>query len=432
MSLFKALQSLPQNRGWVVAYSGGLDSSVLLHACGRYFEACKLKSQLSAIHIHHGLSQHADHWLKHCEAVCSAADIPLVSSKVTVTNPGSGIEAAARKARYQAFINTLSPQQILLQGHHLNDQAETVLYRLIQGHGTQGMAGIPPHRALGESDIYRPLLGLRRADLEVLAQAWGVQWVDDDSNKDTGIARNYLRVNVVPAILKRWPAALDRIAVAAKWNADASALAREVALEDLERCQSTAEKGVVDLCCLTKLSDLRQSNLLRYWLHRLGVNVGEEKLLGLFSYLASQNGKGARFSISANCQIAKYRNQLSAIFIDNDDVSWSAEWCIDQVLDTPMGRLQAVAGSGGTLRRPEAGEVVTVRFRQGGERFQPVGRGGSCSLKKWLQESGIPEWERSRIPLIFYGEHLVAVADYAIDIRFRVVRDGVELRWFSK
>ncbi len=444
-ALVESLQSLPKSRDWVVAYSGGLDSSVLLYACRRFCQDQSPVIPLSAIHVHHGLSKYADQWLLHCESVCASLQIPLHTSKVVVCQEGEGLEAAARKARYQVFANCLAPEKILLQGHHLNDQVETVIYRLIQGHGTQGLAGIPNHRPLADSELFRPLLGLSRNDLEVLASSWGLQWVEDDSNQDLDIARNYLRQAVIPPILNRWPSALARIATAAKRNAEAAELAQEVAVEDLTKCQGVDGPESIDLECLAELSQVRQVNLLRCWLQRHGMsfadpemkvadlssggNISENRLTGVVEYLRHESTKGTRYHLSGQCYIAKYRKQLKIIKIDEPDTDWSAPWNLTESLETPQGILRIDSQKNGQLRMPGNDEKVTVRFRRGGERFYPPGRGGSCALKKWFQEQAIPEWERGRIPLIFYGDNLVAVADLVVDEHYQDSRGGLKLKW---
>lgn len=237
----------------VVGFSGGLDSAVLLHAASRLARGAKL--DLAALHVHHGLSIHADAWAEACARVCQGLSVPLTVRKVRVPEPnGEGMEAAARRVRHQA-LSDHSADWILL-AHHADDQAETVLHNLLRGAGVRGAAAMPEAR----DRILRPLLGLSRAMLLDYARYHGLTWIDDESNADRRFTRNFLRHEVLPAIESRLPKAGERLALAASRFREASTLLDDLATLDL---QGASASFPLPLSLFCGLSDARARNLLR-------------------------------------------------------------------------------------------------------------------------------------------------------------------------
>ncbi len=244
-----------------VGYSGGLDSTVLLHAANRHAAGAGLS--LSALHVHHGLSPNADAWADSCRRVCEQFSIPLIVGRVAVpARSGEGIEAAARRLRHKAFAEH-SADWILL-AHHADDQAETVLHNLLRGSGVRGAAAMPEARGR----ILRPLLGLGRGMLEAYAESQGLAWVDDESNADLHYTRNFLRREILPAIEARFPRAGEQLAAAATHFGEAETLLDELAALDLGTCRP---EFPLPLALLRHLSDTRTRNLLRAMLawHKL-------------------------------------------------------------------------------------------------------------------------------------------------------------------
>ncbi|HDQ9214135.1 TPA: tRNA lysidine(34) synthetase TilS, partial [Pseudomonas aeruginosa] len=201
--LLQALAPWREAGGWCVAFSGGLDSTVLLHLLAQLARSEALPA-LSALHVHHGLQAAADGWPAHCQAVCRSLGIPLRVERVQVAVGGS-IEQAARDARYRAFQANLGEGQVLLTAQHLDDQAETLLFRLLRGAGLRGLAAMPASRPLGGGRLCRPLLGVSRAELEAYAQTHRLDWVEDPSNQDPRFSRNYLRREIMPRLASHWP-----------------------------------------------------------------------------------------------------------------------------------------------------------------------------------------------------------------------------------
>ncbi len=245
-----------------VGLSGGCDSVVLLHVLTRL----GMGARLSAIHVHHGLSPNADQWVRFCGEFCAALGVPLQVCYVEVDRAsGRGIEAAAREARYAAFADFVDG--CLLLAHHRGDQAETVLFNLLRGCGVAGAAGMPVERSFGGHRLVRPMLGVSRQEIETYARAEGLCWIDDESNGDLSLTRNFLRHEALGAVRLRFPAAESSLAQAAVNFGEAVELIDDLARMDWQR---VCEGDVARLAELRTLSDPRLKNLLRHRLHVLG------------------------------------------------------------------------------------------------------------------------------------------------------------------
>lgn len=255
-----------------VAYSGGMDSSVLLHVAKQVAPA--LGMHLSAIHVHHGLSAYADAWAQHCQQICASLGLELQMTKVTITRQsGTGLEAAARRARLDALLG--HPADWILMAHHADDQAETVLHNLLRGTGPRGAAGIPERRGR----VLRPLLSLSRQALLDYAQAHKLSWIEDESNADRRYTRNYLRHEILPAIKHRFPQAAEQLAAAARRFGDAQSLLDEFALNDLKVDSFVFP---VPLSLLRNLSEQRANNVVRALISGQQVQLPDERRLSEF------------------------------------------------------------------------------------------------------------------------------------------------------
>lgn len=257
-----------------VGFSGGRDSIVLLHALSRL----DLGARLSALHVHHGLSPHADAWADFCVTEAAALGVPCTVRRVRVGDTaGQGLEAAARTARYQAFAD--SGLGLICLAHHRDDQAETVLFNLLRGSGIAGLAGMRDERSQGALRLLRPLLGTGRAEIEAYAAEHGLRWIDDESNDDRRHARNFLRHEVLTVIDGRFPGAARQIARAADWCAEADALLGELAELDW---LAVADGDQVRLAGLKALSPARVRNLIRHRLAGLGWQAPDASRLDEF------------------------------------------------------------------------------------------------------------------------------------------------------
>ena len=266
--MFERLR-LAADAGLKIAYSGGLDSHVLLHALVALRATHPLR--LVAVHIDHGLAAQSGAWSQHCSAVCQALEVAFVLESVQVQGgSGEGTEAAARRARYAALARHVGPGEVLLTAHHQDDQAETLLLQLLRGAGVQGLAGMREAMGFAAGRHLRPLLGFSRAALRHYADSAGLQWIEDPSNADVGYRRNLLRHDVLPLLTQQWPQAAALLARAAQHAGEAALLLDELAAADLDRCRWRDTATVLSVSALQALSPARQRNVLRYWLRVRG------------------------------------------------------------------------------------------------------------------------------------------------------------------
>jgi tRNA(Ile)-lysidine synthase len=249
----------------ILAYSGGLDSHVLLHQLANNPNT---RSKLHTVHIHHGLSPNADSWQAHCASVCKALSIPFTAIKINIdAQKGDSLEAVARKKRYAELAKFVSEDIALLTAHHQDDQAETLLLQLLRGAGVKGLAAMPEEKKIGKGVLLRPLLGATRADLLAYAQDHSLEWIEDESNQHLGFNRNFLRKTIVPLLQKRWPSLSSTLARSSRHCAEASELLNEIAELDWQLCQGK-EKNRMNILALQTLSLIRQKNVLRYWVQK--------------------------------------------------------------------------------------------------------------------------------------------------------------------
>lgn len=425
--LAAALEPYRQHRRWCIAYSGGVDSHVLLHALAILARG-RLCPPLAAVHVNHRIHPRADAWAEHCRAVCAALGIELRVLEVDVPRAdGRGLEAAARAARYGAFERVLEAGDVLLQAHHRDDLAETVLLRLLRGAGMTGLAAMPAGRALGRAELFRPLLSATRAELVAYAALHGLRWIDDDSNEDQRFDRNFLRHRVLPRLEERWPAYRVTLARASAQAAQADELARALADIDLA---AAGRLDVLDVRACAALSPARQRNLLRHWLRKRELPLPDsEQLEQLLVQLEAVSD--AQVCVSwPGAQVRRFRDALYAMSpLPPLPEAVDQPWEPSQVLVIPgLGALRATPSETGGLR---ADRAYHVRNRRGGERCRPLGRAHSQTLKKLLQEADVPPWRRDRLPLVFCGEVLAAVADLWVCADFAVPagQRGWALQW---
>ncbi|WP_085647799.1 MULTISPECIES: tRNA lysidine(34) synthetase TilS [unclassified Pseudomonas] len=405
--LLRSLRPWLSASHWRVAFSGGLDSTVLLHLLANLAKTESLPA-LSAIHVHHGLQAAADAWPAHCQDVCDELSVPLQVQRVQV-QPGASVERAARDARYAAFSAATQANDVLLTGQHRDDQAETLLFRLLRGAGVRGLSGMPATRALGQGSLVRPLLDVTRAELEAYAQDHGLRWVEDPSNQERQFSRNYLRHQVLPLLSGRWPQAHASMARSAAHLREAQGLLDELAQIDLATAKLPAEfewSGLpsLEFAAIAKLSDARQRNALSHWLGPLTRLPDTDHWSGWVDVRDAGNDASPIWRL-ADGELHRSAGRL-----------W---WLSGQWLRTPV-----VSGDWHepslALRLPDNGRVMfsgqtpvgplQVRYRQGGEVMHLADR-GHRDLKRLLNERAVPGFVRGRLPLLFRGEELLAVAN---------------------
>lgn len=416
----------------VVAYSGGLDSHVLLHTLVALREGQSIPFVLEALHIHHGVSSLADDWATHCQTVCQRLQVPLTVEQVSAKGSQASLENQLREARYQIFAEQLNKGDLLALAHHADDQAETLLLRLLRGTGPQGLAGMPERRKLGKGNLIRPLLAFSRADLEAYAQQHQLHWVEDDSNEDTCFDRNYLRHEVMPKLAKRWPHFRETFARNAQVVAEAGTVLGYFLERELER--ATGENnGGLECDWLLGFEAALQRNLLRAWLKNLGLPLpGYKHLQQIIDEVIGAADGASPLLCWPGVEVRRFQGTIYALRPLAEHHSESVfYWALSQCLVMPgAGQLTAELFKGGGLLVPESA-TITVTFRQGGERCQIAGRAHSKLLKKQLQELQVPTWLRDRVPLVYINDDLAAIADLCICEGFQASpgQSGYVLKW---
>ena len=362
-----------------VGLSGGLDSVVLLHLLHRL--APSLRFRLSAIHVNHGLSPNADDWQKFCKALCLELDVPFKAFKVRVKKQAHGLEAAAREARRAALSN--SRADVIAVAHHLDDQAETVLFNLLRGTGLAGASGMPAIGSLGRKKLVRPLLGTPRSAIRAYAAEHRLAWIEDESNADEALTRNFIRRRVGPLLESRFP----------RWKENLARAARHIAGAELDA-----------------------QRLLRSYLKGKGLRApSEAKLLEMLKQLGSASAAIEHDGVV----IRRYREKVILEKKQGKASFKPRAWKGESRLDVPGGQLhfRKVRGEGIDRSRLKDGSLQ-VRLRSGGERLQPDARRPRRTLKNLFQEAGVPPWERERLPLLFCGNDLVWAPGLGVDAKY--------------
>ena len=396
-----------QAPAWYIAFSGGLDSTVLLHLLVDYVRS-HAAPPLRAVHVHHGLQTAADAWPSHCKSVCDSLAVELVVVHVQVA-PGASLEQSARDARYKAFSQILAPGDVLFTGQHREDQAETLLFRLLRGAGLRGLAAMPPQRPLGQGSLVRPLLGTSRQHLHEYALAHRLAWIEDPSNRDATFARNYLRAEVVPRLQQRWPQASQNLARCADHLGEALGLLDEVAQSDLAEAGEGAESGwaglsALDLAALTALSPARQRNALQYWLSSR-TRLPDTRHWAGWADLRDAAADAQPVWRLADGQVVRSHGRIWWLSGD-----WLQQPAAECAWLAPADALQLPGNGSVRLLAAAARSNLRIAYRQGGEVLDIPGR-GRRDLKRLLNERQVPQFVRSRLPLLYCGAQLLAVAN---------------------
>lgn len=414
MSLINQLwqQLIPyrQANRWVVGFSGGMDSTVLLYLLHELKQKNNLP-KLEAVYIHHGLQAIAESWPEHCQTICDSLDVPLTIIKVKVAQQAS-IEQAAREARYQAFVQMLQTNDILLTAQHQNDQVETLLFRLVRGTGLRGLTGIPKTRPLASNtDIVRPLLGIPHKKLKQYAKTHQLQWVDDPSNEDTHFARNYLRHKVVPVLEKYWPQAVNNIAQAADHLQEAQSLLQELAKQDLSIAHTESPYTWLPLPNLllepiSQLSWVRQKNALSFWLAQYTLLPSAEHWQGWHDFIHAKESASPIWQLH-NVALHRSNNRIWLLM----DHWLETASPIKQSISLDQ-TLYLVNNGSVTLTGDLPNKPLFITYRKGGESIDLNNR-GHRDLKRLLNEQAVPQFIRQRIPLLQDRQGtLIAVANF--------------------
>ena len=399
-----------------VAYSGGVDSHVLLHLLASS-KALPIHC-LKAIHIDHSLHDDSAQWAMHCAKVASTLGVDFQSIKVEVLNSHAmGVEAAARRVRYQAIAGKLSTQDIVLTAQHQEDQAETLLLQLLRGAGPKGLSAMASLSSLGEGQMMRPFLNTTQVEIMAYATEHKLDWIDDPSNSNNQFNRNYIRHEVWPLIIKRWPSASRLLSRSAQHCCEADTLLADLAKLDLAVVLGKGSENSLNIDGLLSLSIERCKNLLRYFIVSHQFSLPSATMLQRIIDEVCLSAEDSMPMIQwTGIQIRRYRGEIfflkpqkpvntSHTFLckTTERLKLFEDCFLTWLVVENMGISQAMFDDG-----------LQVGFREGGEKIKLYGHQHHKSLKTLWQEWAIPPWERDRIPLLFYGNELIAVVGYGL------------------
>jgi tRNA(Ile)-lysidine synthase len=428
---------------FAVAYSGGLDSSVLLHLAGRHAKAKGFA--FHAFHVHHGFSPNADAWLSHCETEAAGQGALFASTKVNIDAASlgtDGLEQAARLARYQALRKLCRTHgiRLLLVAHHQDDQAETLMLQLMRGAGPQGLSGMAffqeDHALLGKNIcLGRPLLNISRAALEDYASRHSLPYVVDESNQDASYRRNALRNLVFPLLEEHFPGFARCVARSASHIRSAQCVVHELATSDFEKCRSRESEMALNLDELATLSPQRRDNVLRYWLHASGIRMPSTVLLEqvqrqLFDSESDRHPLFVleQFALSRDGQYVMLHPNLGSPQKEDVLLQWHGEHEI--VVPQWHGTLVFEPVECNGISRHELLEnALALKPRKGQERLKTVQNRPSRTLKNLFQEAAIPVWQREWLPLIYLRANIIAVAGLGMDARHCSSNGNIRLVW---
>lgn len=411
----------------LVAYSGGVDSHVLLHVCAQ------LKDKLShlkfqSIYIDHGLNEHSSAWASHCEKVSEDLGINFLSEPVSVKGVKElGLEQAARLARYSALAQYVSSGVLLLTAQHQDDQAETFMLQLLRGSGVKGLSSMPIRSRFSEGYQIRPFLDCSQQEIIQYAQVLGLNWIEDLSNLNTSYDRNFLRQTVIPLIKERWPAFSKTTSRSAAHCAEAESLLNNFASTLVE-----TNLDELELTYLAKLDAQAQRLVIRQWLANQNVRMPAEKVLREIQRLVTAKNITSAVIEWGGWQLRSFGSKFFITQFQPEGFSvmkWSGDGL---ALPEPLGSLSLVpiCGQGVNKSLWESSDV-TVSCRQGGESIKLIGRVGRKKLKKLFHEAAILPWVRGVIPLIYLNDKLVAVADIWLDESYLATgeQQGLLINW---
>lgn len=413
-----------------VAFSGGPDSTALLHALAQLPEA--RQRGLRALHIDHGLHADSADWAKRCADFCKSIDAPLTTLRVRVDHArGEGIEAAARRARYTAFAENLSEGEWLVLGHHRDDQVETILLKLLRGAGPEGLGGMRTLRPFARGFLWRPLLETSRESLRKYLSDNALHCIDDPANADPRFARNVLRRVILPRIAEHWPhaeASILHSAQLCRAAADYIDSAAQSALANLRRDADT-----LDVVGWLALPEALRAPVLDAWLHARGFSAPPDASRAELAKQAADATEDSTPVVAwPGTEIRIWGGRLHSMPpLASSPSAWQAQWNgAPLALPQDCGELRLESIGPESTRAPEAplDPRLTVRFRRGGERIKPAGDSHTRELRDLFQQARVPPWLRVRCPLIYENDEMIAVADLWISDRGEAVFDACSAR----
>jgi len=364
----------------VVALSGGIDSVALLHFLNKNYPG-----NVRAVHINHNLSKYSDEWCAFCESICNTAKIEFKYIGINLKN-SSNIEENARKKRYFSLTSELRMDEILCTAHHQEDQAETFLLQLFRGSGVAGLASMPKIKSIDDSELYRPFLNISKQKIIDYASKNHLEWIEDDSNLDTNFKRNLLRIEFLPKLSSAFNGLIKNVSRSAAHQAEALRLMQDLAELDIKNFELLI-KNKIQVSSLIQLPKRRMVNVLRYYIANLGFLLPSNKVLNeLISSLSAKTDANVILRWH-HYQVRRYNGEL--YFFDEHI----------QASNLPCPYYESLKNL----------PNFEIRFRLEGQRIKVKGKSHSQSLKKVLQESSIPPWERDKLRMYYVDGSLRAM-----------------------
>ena len=364
----------------VVALSGGIDSVVLLHFLNKHYPG-----NVRAVHINHNLSKYSDEWCAFCERICNSTKIEFKYISINIQN-SSNIEENARKKRYLSLKSELRVGEILCTAHHQEDQAETFLLQLFRGSGVAGLASMPKIKSIGDSELYRPFLSISKQKIVDYASKNHLKWIEDDSNLDTNFKRNLLRIEFLPKLSSAFNGLIKNVSRSAAHQAEALRLMQDLAELDIKNFELLVNNKI-QVSSLIQLPKRRIVNVLRYYIANLGFLLPSNKVLNeLISSLSAKTDANVILRWH-HYEVRRYNGEL---YFFDEHIESSNLPCpyYESLKNLPN---------------------FEIRFRLEGQRIKVKGKGHSQSLKKVLQESNIPPWERDKLRMYYVDGSLRAM-----------------------
>lgn len=394
-----------------IAYSGGIDSHVLLHLCAMQ---AHLRDRIVAVYVNHGLQVAAADWGEHCRGQAETLGVAFRCLNVDAKAAnGESPEAAARNARYRALEKLLQPGDLLLLAQHREDQMETVLLQLFRGAGIQGLSAMPVTATFGLGRLIRPLLTIAKADIQNYAAQHDLKWIEDPTNQQNDFDRNFLRNEILPLLKQRWPSLDKTVARSAQHCGAALDLLTDWGNQALSQLTDPENKSLA-IDKLIEYNDDQSNWLLRHWCQALGLKPPSQALLQAIKQqlVKARDDAAPQIQIQAHV-LKKYRERLYCLQPKRlTKLALEYDWPAEQAAlllpnDYALRRINASSGIDQALWHCSK---ITLKPRSGGEKLKLPGRQGRHDLKKLFQEADIPPWERETRPLIYLDERLAAVA----------------------
>jgi tRNA(Ile)-lysidine synthase len=414
----------PETGRYCVAYSGGLDSHVLLLLMTQLREQDS-QINLRAVHIDHGLQSESAGWADHARHICHALNVPLEVRHARFGEDNDarveGPEASARMARYAEFSAVLRKGEHLLLAQHAEDQAETFLLQALRGSGPDGLSAIPRKRHFGPGYMGRPLLTCSQASLRAVAHQHALDWIEDPSNEDYRYDRNYLRHAIMPLLKRRWPAAAETLGRSALRSAAASQSLLTLAQQDLAkiRIPGTTE---LSLSAIGALPRERAFTALRLYVRQRGLRMPRlQDLMQVMTDLVDARQDSAGIVNVRDYVFRRHRDSLYLLLpqapVKPFRYLWESPFDPLTIQETGLTLTRELCRQQG-IAMPLKG-TISVKSRAGGELIKLGEPAYHKAVKKVLQESSIAPWIRESIPLLYIEGRLAAIWNLAVAVDCR-------------